>query len=196
MVSRWPFTKKAKRNLILQSYGPQGGVSNCINQNVAYHDFKVRKMAKIRKRYNQVPHLTQDTTWESNKNTINITNKSQEASPFPADDRETAMNRREIMRNTRHKKHKWSTKTLKSSVKPVVRIQNNFVEMITVKPSTKIAKNKLIRKKRPPVGVGYLHHNFFWRSPLKPMARISNKIIKTSLILQKIWPLGSVVSFH
>ena len=23
----------------------------------------VRKMAKIRKRYNQVPHLTQDTTW-------------------------------------------------------------------------------------------------------------------------------------
>ena len=24
------------------------------------------------KRYNQVPHLTQDTTWESNKNTINI----------------------------------------------------------------------------------------------------------------------------
>ena len=29
---------------------------------------KVRKEAKIRKRYNQVPHLTQDTTRESNKN--------------------------------------------------------------------------------------------------------------------------------
>ena len=28
---------------------------------------KVRKEAKIRERYNQVPHLTQDTTWESNK---------------------------------------------------------------------------------------------------------------------------------
>ena len=25
--------------------------------------FKVRKAAKIRYRYNQVPHLTQDTTW-------------------------------------------------------------------------------------------------------------------------------------
>ena len=37
-------------------------------------------MAKIRKRYNQVPHLTQDTSWESHKNTINITNKSQEVS--------------------------------------------------------------------------------------------------------------------
>ena len=31
---------------------------------------KVRKGAKIRNRYNQVPHLTQDTTWESNKNTV------------------------------------------------------------------------------------------------------------------------------
>ena len=32
---------------------------------------KVRKMSKIRKQYNQVPHLTQDVTSESNKNTIN-----------------------------------------------------------------------------------------------------------------------------
>ena len=43
---------------------------------------EVRKTAKIRKQYNQVPHLTQDTTWESNKNTINITNRSQEVSPL------------------------------------------------------------------------------------------------------------------
>ena len=64
---------------------------------------KVRKTAKIRKRYNQVPHLTQDTTWESNKNTINITNKSQEVSPFPAGDHKAAINRRERMRHTRQK---------------------------------------------------------------------------------------------
>ena len=31
---------------------------------------KVRKAIKMRNRYNQVPHLTQDTTWESDKNTI------------------------------------------------------------------------------------------------------------------------------
>ena len=55
------------------------------------------------KRYNQVPHLTQVTTWENNKNTINITNKSQEVSPFPAVDHMAAMNRRESMRNTRLK---------------------------------------------------------------------------------------------
>ena len=71
---------------------------------------KVKKEAKIRKRYNQVPYLTQDTTWESYKNTINITNKSQEVNPFPAGDHKAAMDRRKSMRNTRHKKHKWSTK--------------------------------------------------------------------------------------
>ena len=41
---------------------------------------KVRK--KARNRYNQVPHLSQDTKWESNKITINITNKSQEVSSY------------------------------------------------------------------------------------------------------------------
>ena len=71
---------------------------------------KVRKAAKIRKLYNQKPHLPQDTTWESNKNTIYITNKSQYVSPFPAGDHNAAMNRRESMRNT--KKHNWSTKDL------------------------------------------------------------------------------------
>ena len=59
-------------------------------------------MAKIRNPYNQVPHLTRDTTWESNKTTINITNKSQEVSPFPAGDHKAAMNRRKSMTITRH----------------------------------------------------------------------------------------------
>ena len=50
---------------------------------------KVRKVAKIRNRYNHVAHLTQDTTWENDKNTSKHTNKSQddqEVSPFPASD--------------------------------------------------------------------------------------------------------------
>ena len=62
--------------------------------------YKVRKAAKFRNRYNQVPHLTQDTTWESDKNTVNITNKSQQVSPFPAGDHKAAMNRPESMTNT------------------------------------------------------------------------------------------------
>ena len=64
---------------------------------------EVRKIAKIRKLYNQVPHMTQDTTWNSNKNTKLITNKSQENSPFQAGDHKAAMNRRESMSYTRHK---------------------------------------------------------------------------------------------
>ena len=36
---------------------------------------KVSKKAKIRNQYNQVPHLTQDTIWESDKIHENITYK-------------------------------------------------------------------------------------------------------------------------
>ena len=47
---------------------------------------KVRKNAKIRNRYNLVPHLTQDNEWESDKNTRKYhIQESQEAKPFPTD---------------------------------------------------------------------------------------------------------------
>ena len=62
----------------------------------------VRKVAKIRNRYNQVPHLTQDTTWESDKYTIKHQER-QEVSPFPAGDQKAAMNRQESMTSKRHK---------------------------------------------------------------------------------------------
>ena len=52
---------------------------------------KVRQGTKIRNRYNQVPHLTQDTTWESDKSTKNITNVGEEDSPFPAGDHKAAI---------------------------------------------------------------------------------------------------------
>ena len=65
---------------------------------------KVRKPAKIRNRYNQVPHLTQDITWESDKNTIkHHKQESQEVSPFPEGDHKAAIDRCESMTNTRHK---------------------------------------------------------------------------------------------
>ena len=48
---------------------------------------KVGKKAKIRNRYSRVPHLTQDTTWKSDKNTRkHHIQEGQEVSPFPADD--------------------------------------------------------------------------------------------------------------
>ena len=45
---------------------------------------KERKGVKIRNRYIQVPYLTQDTTRESDKTKLNITNESQEVSALPS----------------------------------------------------------------------------------------------------------------
>ena len=69
--------------------------------NKRFDYIKERKAAKIRIRYNQIPHLTQDTTWESDETQFYITNKSQEVSPFPVGDHMAATNRWK-----KHKKHK------------------------------------------------------------------------------------------
>ena len=50
---------------------------------------KVSKGAKIRNRYNQVPHLTQDTNGKVTNSQLDTTNESQEVSPFPAGDHKT-----------------------------------------------------------------------------------------------------------
>ena len=44
--------------------------------------FKKEKKANIRNGYNQVPHLTQDTIWESDKYTRKHIQESQKDSPF------------------------------------------------------------------------------------------------------------------
>ena len=63
---------------------------------------KVRKRAKIRNRYNQAPHLTQDTNGKVTASQLDITNESQEVSPFPAGDHKAS-----IKRHTRkHNKNK------------------------------------------------------------------------------------------
>ena len=49
-----------------------------------FHQVKVNKGAKIRNRYNQVPHLTQDTNGNVTNSQWDTTNESQEVSPFPA----------------------------------------------------------------------------------------------------------------
>ena len=44
----------------------------------------VRKRAKIRNRYNKAPHLTKDTTWESDKHTIRHHKWETRGQPFPS----------------------------------------------------------------------------------------------------------------
>ena len=70
------------------------------------------KGAKIRNRYNQVPHLTKDTNGKVTNSQLDTTYESQEVSPFPAGDHKTHINRR-AQRHSIHKtekKHKRSTK--------------------------------------------------------------------------------------
>ena len=66
------------------------------NKPLPAYQIRVRKTAKIRNQYNQVPHLTLKKT----KSQKDITNNSQEVRPFLAGDHKAAMNRRESMTNT------------------------------------------------------------------------------------------------
>ena len=62
-----------------------GKEHNNINIVLSFSPFlKVSKGAKIRNRYNQVPHLTQDANGKVTNSQLDTTNESQEASPFPA----------------------------------------------------------------------------------------------------------------
>ena len=70
------------------------------------NSIKVSKGAKIRNRYNQVPHLTQDTNGKVTNSQLDTTNESQEVSPFPAGDHKAHIN----IRAQRHSKHKTQQK--------------------------------------------------------------------------------------
>ena len=61
-----------------------------------------KKMAKIRKRYNQAPHLTQDTNGKVTTSQLDITNVSQEVSPFSARDHRASID----IRARKHNKNK------------------------------------------------------------------------------------------
>ena len=65
---------------------------------------KVRKRAKIGNRYNLAPHLTQDTNGKVTTSQLDITNESQEVSPFPAGDHKAPTNKRTQKHNKTRQK--------------------------------------------------------------------------------------------
>ena len=124
-------------------------LDDILNINNAYFDnmVKVSKGTKIRNRYNQVPHLTQDTNWKVTNLQLDTTNESQEVSPFQAGDHEAHINRQP----QRHSKHKTennikdpqrrtalerSVKYLTGGLKPVkYTLQNsNLIKLIPLIP--------------------------------------------------------------
>ena len=62
------------------------------------YNVKIRKTAKIRKCYKQEPHLTQDTTWVSDKNT--------KASPTRAKRSALSQKVRAAIKTRKHEEHK------------------------------------------------------------------------------------------
>ena len=67
---------------------------------------KVSKKAKIRNRYNQAPHLTQDTSGKVTSSQLDITNESQKVGPFPAGDNKALLNRRARKHNKKQDRNK------------------------------------------------------------------------------------------
>ena len=79
-------------------------VNNCYHS-LSPLGLKISKTAKIRNRYNQVPHLAQDTNGKVTNSQVDTTNESQEVSPFPAGDNKAHINRR-AQRHSTHKTEK------------------------------------------------------------------------------------------
>ena len=86
-------TKRIQLSLFVRSVAIFVLIPFTLNEASGFQNFalnsllhiKVRKNATIRNRYNQVPHLTQATAWESDKNTRkHHIQESQEISSFPA----------------------------------------------------------------------------------------------------------------
>ena len=87
---------------------PHAKFVSCLPSWISHHkSTEVSKNAKIRNRYNQVPHLTQDTNGKVTNSQLDTTNESQEVSTFPADDHKAHINRRA----QRHSKHKTEKNT-------------------------------------------------------------------------------------
>ena len=77
--------------------------SQCL---MVLHTIKVSKVAKIRNRYNQVPHLTQDTNGKVANSQKTPQTRAKRSALSPAGDHEAHINRRaQNIANTRQNKN-------------------------------------------------------------------------------------------
>ena len=92
---------------------------------------KVRKRAKIRNRYNQTSHLTQDTNGKVTTSQLDITNESQEVSSFPAGDHKASIKRRA----RKHNKNKTEKMSFKCDRGPIFQATNLNRNLTHFRPS-------------------------------------------------------------
>ena len=80
---------------------------------VIVSSIKVRKKAKFRKRYNQVPHLSQDTIKKSDKGTRkHHTKESEEVNPVQSGDHKAARNKQDSLYNLQRQERNTITKRI------------------------------------------------------------------------------------
>ena len=94
---------------------------------VARKHGKVRKRIKIRNRYNQAPHLTQGTNGKVATSQLDITNESQEVSPFPTGDHKASINRR-ARKQSKNKTEKMSFKCDRGLIFQVTNLNRNLTQ--------------------------------------------------------------------
>ena len=106
-------SKYAAKQTNIWKYSSQGNSiqtnniqANLVSETDWLKSYRLRhqsnKGCKDQDRYNQVPHLTQDTNGKVTNSQLDTTNESQEVSLFPAADHKAHINRRA----QRHSKHK------------------------------------------------------------------------------------------
>ena len=69
-------------------------------------------------RYNQAPHLTQDTNGKVTTSQLDITNESQEVRPFPVGDHKASINRRTSTYNKKLDRNNINDAQMKESAIP------------------------------------------------------------------------------
>ena len=109
---KYPYTIKRTyinliKNIYTYMYISQNyhSLNSCIQNYLHFHYCyisEVRKRKRIRNRYNQAPHLTQDTNGKVTTLQLDIINESQAISPFPASDHKASIKRR----TRKHNKNK------------------------------------------------------------------------------------------
>ena len=87
-------------------------------------------MAKIRNRYNQASHLTQDTNGKVTPSQLYIINERQEVSPFPAGEHKASTNRRAQKHNKKQDRNNINDPFIPLKLKSIVIIIKLF-EMVS-----------------------------------------------------------------
>ena len=131
---------------------------------------EVSKGAKIRNRYNQVPHLTQDTNGKVTNSQLDTTNESQEVSPLPAGDHKVSkgtkiMNRYnqvpQLTQDTNGKVTNSQLDTTNES-QEVRWPQSSFKQTLTKAKQTQDRKN--IKDPQKKYHLGTVSKIFYWRA--------------------------------